>query len=151
MNVCHKSSVKLYKYWLQYIATQLNDSERQNIADFTSVLQLIENSRQKGTRLEGKIWSQYYRLLPTVQKTLPCWAVTSLSVKSKVPSMPGFFDLLVIDEASQCDIASALPLLFRAKRVVVIGDPKQLTHISQISESQDIQLLGRYELDQKNS
>ena len=76
----HAVSIKLYKHWLQYIATQLDDNERKNIGDFTSVLQLIENSKQRGTKLEGKIWAQYYRLLPTVQKTLPCWAVTSLSV-----------------------------------------------------------------------
>ena len=34
---------------------------------------------------------------------LPCWAVTSLSAKGRVPFQPGIFDLVVIDEASQCD------------------------------------------------
>lgn len=145
----HKASISLYDHWLKIMATQLNAGDRKSISDFTSVLQLIENARQTDSKLAGKIWKKYYKLLPAIQKTLPCWAVTSLSVKSKVPSVPAFFDLLVIDEASQCDIASALPLLFRAKRVVIIGDPKQLTHISQISESQDIQLLGKYELDDK--
>ncbi|MEQ9413518.1 MAG: AAA domain-containing protein, partial [Cyclobacteriaceae bacterium] len=53
----------------------------------------------------------------------------------------------MIDEASQCDIASALPLLYRAKRAVIIGDDKQLTHISSISETQDIHLLEKYGLD----
>ena len=145
----HKISIKLYKNWLQHIATQLEERERKNISDFLSVLQLIENANENNTKLASKIWAQYYRLLPSVQKTLPCWAVTSLSVKSKVPSLPAFFDLLVIDEASQCDIASAIPLLFRAKRVVVIGDPKQLTHISQISQKQDIQLMAKYDLQEK--
>ena len=34
------------------------------------------------------------------------------------------FDLVVIDEASQCNIASALPLLVRGKRALTIGDPE---------------------------
>ncbi|MBI1183615.1 AAA family ATPase, partial [bacterium] len=46
----------------------------------------------------------------------------------------GFFDLVIIDEASQCDIATALPLLQRAQSVVVCGDPKQLRHVSFMNE-----------------
>src|ERR1039457_3452737 len=62
-----------------------------------------------------KVFRRYYSLFPEVTKILPCWAVTSLSARGRLPFEPGFFDLVVIDEASQCDIASALPLLFRAK------------------------------------
>jgi very-short-patch-repair endonuclease len=77
---------------------------------------------------------------------LPCWAVTSLSTRGRVPLEPGFFDLVVFDEASQCDIASALPLLFRAKAAVIIGDPKQLRHISAISAQRDRELLHKHNL-----
>ena len=34
--------------------------------------------------------------------------MTSLSARGRLPFEPGLFDLVVIDEASQCDIASAL-------------------------------------------
>ena len=40
------------------------------------------------------------------------------------------FDVAIIDEASQCDIASCFPILFRAKRAVIVGDDKQLPHLS---------------------
>ena len=56
--------------------------------------------------------------------------MTSLSARGRLPFEPGIFDLVVIDEASQCDIASALPLLYRARRAVIIGDPLQLKHVS---------------------
>jgi very-short-patch-repair endonuclease len=52
----------------------------------------------------------------------------------------------VIDEASQCDIASALPLLYRARRVAVIGDPMQLRHISMLTGQQDRQLMSQHGL-----
>jgi len=59
-------------------------------------------------------------------------SVTSLSVKAGFPLVDNLFDILIIDEASQCDIASALPLILRAKQVVIIGDPKQLKHITSV-------------------
>ena len=65
-------------------------------------------------------------------------AVTSLSVKNAFPRAEGLFDLLVIDEASQCDVASALPLILRAKQVVIIGDPMQLRHISKIDVEEEL-------------
>ena len=68
----------------------------------------------------------------------PLVAVTSLSVKNAFPSTEGLFDLLVIDEASQCDIASALPLILRAKQMVIIGDPMQLRHISKIDAEEEL-------------
>ncbi len=66
--------------------------------------------------------------------------VTSLSVRRSLPFEPKIFDCLIIDEASQCDIASAMPLLLRAKRLVVIGDPQQLRHVSSINEQNEQKL-----------
>lgn len=42
------------------------------------------------------------------------------------PLTPGLFDLVIFDEASQCPIEQALPIVYRGKRVVVAGDEKQL-------------------------
>jgi superfamily I DNA and/or RNA helicase len=65
-------------------------------------------------------------------------AVTSLSVKNAFPRTDGLFDLLVIDEASQCDVASALPLILRSKQIAIIGDPMQLRHISKIDSDEEL-------------
>jgi len=71
----------------------------------------------------------------------PVWAVSTLSVPSRIPLIAGLFDLLIIDEASQCDIASALPLFFRAKRAAVVGDPMQLSFVPQLSLQQENALM----------
>ena len=68
----------------------------------------------------------------------PLVALTSLSAKGSLPLAKDLFDLLVIDEASQCDVASVLPLLYRAKQVVVIGDPRQLKHISANKKADEV-------------
>ncbi len=71
-------------------------------------------------------------------KACPFLAITSLSAKGALPLTPGLVDMLVIDEASQCDVASALPLMLRARQVVVIGDPKQLMHISALKDEEEM-------------
>ena len=73
----------------------------------------------------------------------PVWITTNLSAKNSIPLKENIFDLLVIDEASQCDIASALPLFYRTKQVVIICDTKQLKHISTLIESEDRKLFQK--------
>lgn len=70
------------------------------------------------------------------QAAVPAWAVTSLSAR-RFPVEPALFDLVVIDEASQCAIPHVLPLLFRARRALVIGDARQLTHIAEVGPERE--------------
>lgn len=65
----------------------------------------------------------------TLLSAFPCWASTTYHLSQILPVQPGMFDLVIFDEASQCDLASALPALYRANRVLVVGDPKQLNHV----------------------
>lgn len=67
----------------------------------------------------------------------PVWAATSLSVGAHLPLTPAMFDLALIDEASQSNIPSAIPILFRAKRAGIIGDPCQLNFVSTMTPETD--------------
>src|SRR5664280_1323646 len=42
------------------------------------------------------------------------------------PCEPELFDVVMVDEASQVDLPSILPVIYRAKKVVVFGDSKQM-------------------------
>ena len=75
---------------------------------------------------------------------LPCWAVSNLSVPGRLPLTPGLFDLVIIDESSQCDIPSCIPLMFRAKQAVIIGDPMQLGSITDLAPQTEEALLRRH-------
>jgi very-short-patch-repair endonuclease len=78
---------------------------------------------------------------------LPVSAITSLSARRRIPFKEAIYDLLIIDEASQCDIASMVPLLMRAKRVAVIGDKQQLNHICLLSKQTDLSLILTNEIE----
>lgn len=85
----------------------------------------------------------FTHVMPELIKTFPLWAVPNLSVSKAIPFAPAVFDLVVVDEASQCDIPSVVPLLFRAKRLMVVGDPMQLPHVTQISRDADMNVRRR--------
>src|SRR5581483_1544133 len=55
----------------------------------------------------------------------PVWMASPATVAQIFPRLP-LFDAIVFDEASQCRLEEALPVLLRGKRIVIAGDPKQL-------------------------
>jgi very-short-patch-repair endonuclease len=57
---------------------------------------------------------------------VPCWIMAHYRVSESLPAELGCFDLVVIDEASQSDL-TALPSLLRAKKVLIVGDDKQVS------------------------
>ncbi|MFI9427685.1 AAA domain-containing protein [Streptomyces achromogenes] len=86
--------------------------------------------------------SGYQRSQKNLMTHIKGWAVSTHSV-GRLELAPKLFDLVVIDEASQCSIPSVLPLLFRARRALIIGDPMQLGHIPGVSPQQEKQARTR--------
>jgi hypothetical protein len=70
----------------------------------------------------------------------PVWMASPETVAQIFPRQ-AIFDVVIFDEASQCRLEEALPVLTRAKRVVIAGDPKQLPPTrffeSAVAQSQD--------------
>lgn len=138
------NSSRLWRDWVHLTPSRLTAAQRRDIADYTALLQTLTGPDAE--TVNSAVKRRARELQPKVTALFCCWAVTSLSARGKVPFNPGEFDLVVIDEASQCDIASALPLLYRAKRAVIIGDPMQLRHISAVSRAKDSDLQNKYGL-----
>jgi very-short-patch-repair endonuclease len=139
-----QNSERLWRDWVQLAPTRLTPAQRKVVADYAATLQLT--TAQDAHRVHASVRDRARALRDEVAGLFACWAVTSLSARGRLPFEPGYFDLVVIDEASQCDIASVLPLLYRAKRSVIIGDPQQLKHISAISRPRDSELQYRHGL-----
>lgn len=59
-------------------------------------------------------------------KAVPCWVLPQWRVSETIPAEVGLFDLVIVDEASQSDIW-ALPALLRGKKLLVVGDHKQVS------------------------
>jgi len=81
-----------------------------------------------------------------VLQALPVWICTSAEIANILPLQAGLFDLLIIDEASQCDVASSIPLLYRTKSAIIVGDPNQLRHVSFLSKKRERALKQKYQI-----
>lgn len=82
------------------------------------------------------------------QPAVPCWIMPHYRVSESLPPELGTFDLVVVDEASQSDL-SALPALLRGRKVLVVGDDRQVAPEGPGLEEDEIRMLTqRYLADQ---
>ena len=98
--------------------------------------------------IKGK-YDEALRLFGDFHKFFPAWGVTLLSLRKASPCLPGVFSLVLIDEASQCEIPPMIPALFRAKRVAVVGDPEQFPPVITMKKKLDEKLCKDYGVERK--
>jgi very-short-patch-repair endonuclease len=80
---------------------------------------------------KGKVRTPRYRreareAMKKAVGAVPCWIMPHWRISETLPAEIGRFDLVIIDEASQSDIW-ALPALLRGKKILVVGDDKQVS------------------------
>ncbi len=111
------------KNWLKNIHNTIKDATEA----FNNYFKDIDDySAGRHKRLEKSI--------STLECFFPIWITTNQSTSAIMPPQAALFDLVVIDEAGQCNIPSIMPLLYRAKRAVIIGDPHQFKHITSLKD-----------------
>ncbi|MDC3324342.1 AAA domain-containing protein [Planktomarina temperata] len=115
---------------------QLSEDELRNLMNANDANALLNSDHKMTAQVADKIL-----------KARPLWLSSVQSTSKRIPLLPGLFDILVIDEATQCDVASAIPLMFRAKKVVVVGDDKQLKFIPNIGKAQDLNFMKLHGLE----
>ncbi|MEA3429470.1 MAG: AAA domain-containing protein, partial [Thermodesulfobacteriota bacterium] len=60
------------------------------------------------------------------REAVPAWVMPLHRVWDTIEPAPGMFDLIIVDEASQCGV-EALPLFYLGKKVLIVGDDKQIS------------------------
>ncbi len=83
------------------------------------------------TRLRGKNYKKLREFIHLGEEIgllnlRPIWLMSPEVVSQALPLQAGMFDVVIFDEASQMLIDHAIPSLYRAKRVIISGDEKQM-------------------------
>lgn len=115
------------------------EAHRAQFADFLRGIRA-----RTGTKQEDIFGQIDFKILLSA---LPIWLVNLADIQDVLPLREDLFDLAIIDEASQCDIASCLPIFQRSRRVVISGDPNQLRHLSFLPSKRQQELFARYNID----
>jgi very-short-patch-repair endonuclease len=103
----------------------------------------------KGTGIRARRFRQDARsAMEKSYAAVPCWIMPTWRISESLPASLGSFDVVIIDEASQSDI-TALPALLRGKKVLVVGDDKQVSPTAAfVEEKKLLQLKHNYLKDQ---
>ncbi|HEX4979337.1 MAG TPA: AAA domain-containing protein, partial [Acidimicrobiales bacterium] len=87
------------------------------------------------------------RLDRRLTRALPLWLGSLPDIDDMLPAVAGLFDLVILDEASSIDQPLAAPALLRGRRGVVVGDPRQLRHVSFLSDARISDVLAAHAID----
>ncbi len=95
---------------------------RQEVHKFSKLLR--SNSAKKIAETHKNIdWDK-------ILDIYPIWISEIRHINDILPMKASIFDLVVVDEASQVNLAEIIPVFYRGKKICIVGDHKQLSLIS---------------------
>jgi len=62
----------------------------------------------------------------TLKEIIPVWIMDLEDASRLIPLNKNMFDYIILDEASQCNLAYAMPAMYRSKHVLFFGDSEQM-------------------------
>ncbi len=139
-----KKNAAIKKHIQKELEKKLHYALKIHRKDFTELIEALDEANL--TKLNEKIHTFNFKL---ILNALPIWLTTTKQISNHLPLKHRIFDLVIIDEASQCDIASLIPTIYRGKKLIVVGDPQQLNHVSFLSDAKQRDLRGKYQLDER--
>ena len=79
---------------------------------------------------------------------IPIWIMELDDASRIVPLEAGIFDYVILDEASQCNVAYTLPVMYRAQRALFVGDSEQMRDSTIMFKSNRVfdELARRYDI-----
>ncbi|MCF7957651.1 MAG: AAA family ATPase [Phycisphaerae bacterium] len=117
-----KASIAKIKAW-KLCFDRMSESHRRHLMGWQQAITRLG----KGT---GKHAPKHRRdaqgNLKKCQGAIPAWIMPLHRVYDTVDAIPELFDVIIVDEASQCGY-EALPLSFLCKKLLVVGDNQQIS------------------------
>lgn len=112
-----KKRVTTESFEMELYKHALNFSNSKRIMD---IKRTLESTR----KMSPKAFIDIFQL--ELMNNVRVWMMTPEVVSAIIPLVYGMFDLVVFDEASQMYVEKGIPAIYRAKKVVIAGDTKQL-------------------------
>ncbi len=120
--------------------------KRLKTIEFSELHAILSIDKEEEQVKEFNKWLGIDTNLEKLTKVFPIILTTNLS--SRILGKKFKFDLLVMDEAGQCDIATSLIPISKCKNMVLIGDTNQLKPIVVFDEIRNKRLMELYEIQE---
>lgn len=105
------------------LAASMKGSAKAALNAFAQIIRRIGKGTGKGAALHRQ---DARRAMENCYDAVPCWIMPTWRVSEQLPASLSAFDLVILDEASQSD-ARELPALLRGKKILVVGDDRQVS------------------------
>lgn len=105
----------------------VNPNSEQQVADFNKFFSIPDNVRK-------------------MQKVFPVFCATCLSTQ-KIGEPQLYFDMTIMDEASQCNLAVSLVPIMRGRQLMLVGDPQQLNPVITLDQNLNDELKAKYNVN----
>ncbi|WP_044511048.1 AAA domain-containing protein [Hymenobacter sp. DG25B] len=128
------------KTWLQ-LALKATPLVRSALQAYRSAITRVGKGTGKSA---GKHRQAAREAAQVANSAIPCWIMPHYRVSESLPAELGAFDLVIVDEASQSNLL-ALPALLRARKILIVGDDKQVgPGRSGLTEEKENELMSRF-------
>ena len=117
----------------------------QRLAEDKSALQAVGRVKQSLKQNRGRLPDEMHGAFEDALRLVPVW-ITTAQAPQAIPLLPGLFDIVVIDEASQCTLTKLLPLVYRGRSLAVIGDEHQLPAIPTVKRFEERALASKHRM-----
>lgn len=120
---------RLQGAWLA-VADRIRPNSDQLEAIIAQEEQMLANPAKASNQRRGR--------LGDLLSAFPAVVADRFTLSGILPNEPESFDLLIVDDASRVDLPAFLPVLYRAKRLCVLGDehgPKPPTYLGAEEDS----------------
>ncbi len=131
---------ELYKYLFYTSARYIKRLEDSKYKDLRDIL--FEENEETQVNSFGKYLSESENM-KNLQKIFPIMITTCISAHKLGEPKP-LFDMVIIDEASQCNTAVSLVPIIRGENLMLVGDPQQLNPVILLDEMANQKLRKRY-------
>lgn len=111
--------------------------------DFIAILKNPDEEEQKTQ------FNKFFSVSDNVrrmQKVFPIFCSTCIS-SQKIGEPQIYFDMTIMDEASQCNTAVSLVPIIRGKSLMLVGDPQQLNPVITLDPNINNELKAKYDIN----
>ena len=136
---------KSWYHVLHFIEKKENLLVSQALRGWEQTIQKIGKGTGKNAPLYRK---QAKEKMATCQKAVPAWIMPMNKVIDTLNPAENKFDIIIIDEASQSDLSSLI-LLYMAKKVIIVGDDKQVSPLDIGTSTEKINTLRTKYIERK--
>ena len=136
-----------FRKYLYYISAKylqrLGEPKNQDLLDIV----LMEGSR----KLQVTEFNRYLSQEENMKKFLRIFPVviTTCISAHRLGAPKPYFDMVIMDEASQCNCAVSLVPIIRGKNLMLVGDPQQLSPVIVLDPKNNQALKKRYKISRE--